>query len=49
MMIDGINQLPAPVNFYQKDIIEVLPPRAGGVDDVLSIDMWIYRCHDVMM
>ena len=33
-MIDGIPK-PAPVNFYQKDIIEVLPPRAGGVDDVM--------------
>jgi hypothetical protein len=28
-------------------MIEVLPPGAGGVDDVMSIDMWIYRCHDV--
>ena len=30
-------------------MIEVLPPGAGGVDDVMTIDMWIYRCHDVMM
>jgi hypothetical protein len=30
-------------------MIEVLPPGAGGVDDVMSIDMWIYRCHEVMM
>ena len=35
--------------FYQKDMIEGLPPGAGGVDDVMSIDIWIYRCDDMMM